>query len=62
MKPVSQRNESNFCIKHEEAFLLRDEIGLCSNMEDKFELNDKTPFYITPVLVRLLASNVIMLM
>ena len=35
-------------LKYREAFSLRDEIGLCSNMEVKMELKDKTPFYIRP--------------
>ena len=35
-------------LKYREAFLLRDEIGLCPNIEVKLELNDKTPFYIRP--------------
>ena len=35
-------------LKYREAFLLRDEIGLCPNMEVKLELKDKTSFYIRP--------------
>ena len=35
-------------LKYKEAFSLRDEIGLCPNMEVKLELKDKTPFYIGP--------------
>ena len=35
-------------LKYREAFSLRDEIGLCPNMEVKLELKDKTPFYIRP--------------
>ena len=35
-------------LKNREAFSLRDEIGLCPNMEVKLELKDKTPFYIRP--------------
>ena len=27
---------------------MRDEIGLCPNMEIELELNDKTPFFIRP--------------
>ena len=33
-------------LKYREASSLRDEIGLCPNMEVKLELNYKTPFYI----------------
>ena len=35
-------------LKYREAFSLRDEIGLCPNMEVKLELQDMTPFYISP--------------
>ena len=33
-------------LKYKEAFSLRDEIGLCPNMEIELELNDDTPFFI----------------
>ena len=33
-------------LKHKKAFSLRDEIGLCPNMEVKLELTDKRPFFI----------------
>ena len=35
-------------LKYRLAFSLRDEIGLCPNIEVKLELKDKTPFYIRP--------------
>ena len=35
-------------LKYKEAFSLRDEIGLCLNMEIELELNDETPFFIRP--------------
>ena len=35
-------------LKYREAFSLRDEIGLCPNMQVKLKLKDKTPFYIRP--------------
>ena len=35
-------------LKYKEAFSLRDEIGLCPNVEITLELKDKTPFYIRP--------------
>ena len=35
-------------LRYREAFLFRDEIGLCPNMEVKLELKDKTPVYIRP--------------
>ena len=33
-------------LKYKEAYSLRDEIGLCPNMEIELELNDDTPFFI----------------
>ena len=39
-------------IKYRKDFSLRDEIGLCPNMEVKLELNDKKLFYITPFLIK----------
>jgi len=35
-------------LKYKEAFSLRDEIGLCPNMEIELELTDTTPFFIRP--------------
>ena len=35
-------------LKYKEALSLRDEIGLCPNMEIELELNDETPFFIRP--------------
>ena len=35
-------------MKYKESFSLRDEIGLCPNMEIELELNDETPFFIRP--------------
>ena len=35
-------------LKYKKAFSLRDEIGLCPNMEIELELNDTSPFFIRP--------------
>ena len=35
-------------LKYKDAFSLRDEIGLCPDMEVELELKDKTPFFIRP--------------
>ena len=35
-------------LKYKEAFSLRDEIGLCPNMDIALELNNDTPFFIRP--------------
>ena len=39
-------------LKYREAFSLRDEIGLCPNMEVKLELKNKTPYYIRPFTIK----------
>ena len=39
-------------LKYKETISLRDEIGLCPNMEVKLELKDKTPFYIRPFQIK----------
>ena len=38
--------------KYKEAFILRDEIGACLNIEVEIELTDKLPFFIRPYHVR----------
>ena len=39
-------------LQHKEAFSLRDEIGLCPDLEVELQLNDKTPFFIRPFPVK----------
>ena len=34
--------------KYEDAFNLRDEIGMCSNIEVEIDVTDKSPFFIRP--------------
>ena len=38
--------------KYKEAFILRDEIGTCPNIEVEIEVTDKSPFFIRPYHVR----------
>ena len=38
--------------KYKEAFSLRDEIGICPNIEVEIEVTDKSPFFIRPYHVR----------
>ena len=38
--------------KYKEAFSLRDEIGICPNIEVGIEVTDKSPFFIRPYHVR----------
>ena len=43
-----KKNLYKLLYKYKEAFSLRDEIGLCKNMEVELELKDETPFFIRP--------------
>ena len=43
-----KRNLYKILYKYKKAFSLRDEIGLCQNMEVELELTDETPFFIGP--------------
>ena len=43
-----KRNLHKLLYKNKKAFSLRDEIGLCQNMEIELELTDETPFFIRP--------------
>ena len=43
-----KRNLYKILYKYKKAFSLRDEIGLCQNMEVELELTDDTPFFIRP--------------
>ena len=44
---------------YKEAFSLRDEIGLCPNMEIELELNDETPFFIRPFPIKKSEKDVV---
>ena len=48
---IPEREKKNLykvLYKYKKAFSLRDEIGLCQNMEVELELRDETPFFIRP--------------
>ena len=45
--------------KYKDAFSLRDEIGLCHNMEIELELNDETPFFIRPFPIKETEKDVV---
>ena len=42
----------NMLYKYKDAFSLRDEIGMCLNIEVGIEVTDKSPFFIRPYHVR----------
>ena len=46
--PKQKEEFYKMALRYKEAFSLRDEIGLCPNMEVELELTDKTPFFIRP--------------
>ena len=48
LSQAEKRSLYKVLLKYKEAFSLRDEIGLCPNMEIDLELNDETPFFIRP--------------
>ena len=45
---AEKRSLYKILLKYKEAFSLRDEIGLCPNMQIELDLNDETPFFIRP--------------
>ena len=46
MNSAEKKSLYKVLLKCKESFSLRDEIGLCPNMEIELELNDATPFFI----------------
>ena len=48
LNSVEKKSLYKVLMKYKEAFSLRDEIGLCPNMEIELELTDETPFFIRP--------------
>ena len=48
LNSAGKRSLYKVLMKYKDAFSLRDEIGLCPNMEIELELNDETPFSIRP--------------
>ena len=46
-------------VKYKDASSLRDEIGLCPNMEIELKLNDETPFFIRPFPIKETEKDVV---
>ena len=45
----SEKNQVvDMLYKYKDAFSLRDEIGICSNIEVEIDVTDKSPFFIRP--------------
>ena len=45
---IQKMQEGNLLDKYKDAFSLRDEIGLCPNIEIEIDVTDKLPFFIRP--------------
>ena len=45
---VEKTQVRDLLYKHKDAFSLRDEIGLCPNIEIEIDITDKSPFFIRP--------------
>ena len=45
---VEKTQVRNLLYKYKDAFSLRDEIGLCPNIEIEIDITDKSPFFIRP--------------
>ena len=47
-----KREVRDMIFKYKDAFILRDEIGTCPNIEIDLDITGKTPFFITPYHVK----------
>ena len=56
---AEKRSLYKVLVKYKDAFSLRDEIGLCPNMEIELELNDETPFFIRPFPIKETEKDVV---
>ena len=59
LDPAEKRSLYKVLLKYKDAFSLRDEIGLCPNMEIELEINDETPFFIRPFPIKETEKDVV---
>ena len=59
LNSAEKRSLYKVLMKYKDAFSLRDEIGLCPNMEIELELNDETPFFIRPFPIKETEKDVV---
>ena len=59
LNSAEKRSLYEVLLKYKDAFSLRDEIGLCPNMEIELELNDETPFFIRPFPIKKTEKDVV---
>ena len=45
---IEKMQARDLLYKYKDAFSLRDEIGLCPNIEIEIDITDKSPFFIRP--------------
>ena len=45
---IEKKQVKDLLYKYKDAFSLRDEIGLCPNIEIEIDITDKSPFFIRP--------------
>ena len=48
MTKIEKMQVRDLLYKYKDAFSLRDEIGLCSNIEIDIDVTDRSPFFIRP--------------
>ena len=48
MTKIEKTQVRDILYKYKDAFNLRDEIGLCPNIEIEIDITDKSPFFIRP--------------
>ena len=59
LNSAEKRSLYKVLVKYKDAFSLRDEIGLCPNMEIELELIDETPFFIRPFPIKETEKDVV---
>ena len=59
LNSAEKRSLYKVLVMYKDAFSLRDEIGLCPNMEIELELNDETPFFIRPFPIKETEKDVV---
>ena len=59
LNSAEKRSLYKVLVKYKDAFSLRDEIGLCPNMEIELELNNETPFFIRPFPIKETEKDVV---
>ena len=59
LNKAEKKEVRNLLYKYKDAFSLRDEIGMCPNIEVEIYVTDKTPFFIRPFHTREEDKNIL---